>query len=89
MPYNNITTHTHISPPSLHTHTHTHTHKHVRQGDSHGDEKDSSEIIIEEVRLEGGFKRGGRIRVVECLRQNFSQIRMVLLWCKSTYNDIY
>ena len=31
--------------------------------------KNSSEIIIKQVRLEGGFKRGGRIRVVECLRQ--------------------
>ena len=25
--------------------------------------------MIEQVRLEGGFKRGGRIRVAECLRQ--------------------
>ena len=31
--------------------------------------KDSLEIVTEQVRLEGGFKRGGRIRVVECLRQ--------------------
>ena len=29
----------------------------------------SLEIIIKQVRHEGGFKRGGRIRVAECLRQ--------------------
>ena len=32
-------------------------------------EEDSLEIVIEQLRLEGGHKRGGRIRVVECLRQ--------------------
>ena len=31
--------------------------------------KNSLEIDIKHVRLEGGFKRGGRIRVAECLRQ--------------------
>ena len=31
--------------------------------------KDSLEIIIKQVRLEGGFERGRRIRVAECLRQ--------------------
>ena len=31
--------------------------------------KNSLEIIIKQVHLEGGFQRGGRIRVVECLRQ--------------------
>ena len=31
--------------------------------------KNSLEIIIKQVRLEGGFERGGRIRVAECLRQ--------------------
>ena len=31
--------------------------------------KDSLEIIIKQVRLEGGFERGGRIRVAERLRQ--------------------
>ena len=31
--------------------------------------KNSLEIVIKQVRLEGGFKRGRRIRVVECLRQ--------------------
>ena len=31
--------------------------------------KNSLEIIIKQVRLEGGFKRGGRIRAAECLRQ--------------------
>ena len=30
--------------------------------------KNSLEIIIKQVRLEGGFERGGRIRVAECLR---------------------
>ena len=31
--------------------------------------KNSLEIIIKQVSLEGGFERGGRIRVAECLRQ--------------------
>ena len=31
--------------------------------------KNSLEIVIKQVRLEGGFERGGRIRVAECLRQ--------------------
>ena len=31
--------------------------------------KNSLEIIIKQVRLEGGFERGGRIRVAECLGQ--------------------
>ena len=31
--------------------------------------KNSLETIIKQVHLEGGFKRGGRIRVAECLRQ--------------------
>ena len=31
--------------------------------------KNSLEIIIKQVRLQGGFERGGRIRVAECLRQ--------------------
>ena len=31
--------------------------------------KNSLEIIIKQVRLEGGFERGGRITVEECLRQ--------------------
>ena len=31
--------------------------------------KNSLEIIIKQVHLEGGFKRGDRIRVAECLRQ--------------------
>ena len=64
-------THTHTHTPCKHTHTHTHTnthranththtHTHVGRGDWHGCEKDSLEIIIEQVRLEDGFKRGGR-----------------------------
>ena len=31
--------------------------------------KNSLEVIIKQVRLEGGFERGGRIRVAECLKQ--------------------
>ena len=31
--------------------------------------KKSLKIIIKQVRLEGGLKRGGRMRVLECLRQ--------------------
>ena len=31
--------------------------------------KNSLEIVIKQVRLEGGFERGGIIRVAECLRQ--------------------
>ena len=31
--------------------------------------KNSLEIVTKQVRLEGGFERGGRIRVAECLRQ--------------------
>ena len=31
--------------------------------------KNSLEMIIKQVRLECGFKRGGRIRVAKCLRQ--------------------
>ena len=31
--------------------------------------KNSSEIISKQMHLEGGFERGGRIRVAECLRQ--------------------
>ena len=30
--------------------------------------KNCLEIVIKQVRLEGGFERGGRIRVGECLR---------------------
>ena len=70
--YNN-TNHTH-------THTHAHTHAHARtcaHAHTHtvSDEgmgravKNSLEIVIKQVHLEGGFKRGGRIRVAECLRQ--------------------
>ena len=33
--------------------------------------KNSLEIIIKQVRLEGGFERGGKIRVTEFLRQIF------------------
>ena len=33
------------------------------------DVKNSLEIVIKQVRLEGGFEGGGKIRVAECLRQ--------------------
>ena len=54
------------------THTHTHTHTHTVSDEGIGMAvKNSLEIIIKQVRLEGGFKRGGRIRVFEanCSRQ--------------------
>ena len=51
------------------THTHTHAHAHVSDEGIGMAVKNSLEIIIKQVRLEGGFKRGGRIRVAECLRQ--------------------
>ena len=65
-------THTHIQTHTYtHTHenTHTHTHTHIRCGDRHDCEKDSLEIVIEQVYLEGGLERGRRIRMEECLRQ--------------------
>ena len=67
MLYNNTNTHTH-------THTHTcaytctHTHAHMR-AHAHGCEKDSLEIVIEQVNVEGSLERRGRMRVQECLRQ--------------------
>ena len=54
-------------------HTHTHDTHSVERGDGQGckkkKRKKSLEIIIKQVHLEGGFERGGRIRVAECLRQ--------------------
>ena len=45
--------------------------------------KNSLEIMIKQVRLEGGFKNGGRIRVAECLRQivpdRWASIRKIIL----------
>jgi len=35
--------------------------------------KNSLEIVIKQVRLEGGFQRGGRIRVAECHRGKLFQ----------------
>ena len=56
--------------PTTQTHTHTHTHTHTASNAGMGRAvKNSLEIIIKQVRLEGGFERGGRIRVAECLRQ--------------------
>ena len=70
--YNNTNhthTHTHMHARArarTHTHTHTHTVLDEKMGRA---VKNSLEIVIKQVRLEGGFKRGGRIRVAECLRQ--------------------
>ena len=57
--------HTHAR---THARTHTHTHRVSDEGMGRA-VKNSLEIVIKQVRLEGGFKRGGRIRVAECLRQ--------------------
>ena len=49
---------------------HARTHSVGRGGDGQGCEKHLVKIIIiKHVRLEGGFERGRRIRVAECLRQ--------------------
>ena len=47
-----------------HTHTHTASNEGIGRAVKNG-----LELIIKQVRLEGGFERGDRIRVVECLRQ--------------------
>ena len=66
-------THTHTythARTRTHTHARTHARAHARTHEGMGSAvKNSLEIIIKQVRLEGGFKRGGRIRVAECLRQ--------------------
>ena len=62
--YNN-TNHTHTCMQA-HTHAHIHTHTHAQCRTA---VKNSLEIIIQQVRLEGSFERGGRIRVAESLRQ--------------------
>ena len=74
--YNNTNhTHTHMhirTHARTHTHTHTHARAHTHTVSDEGmgrAVKNSLEIVIKQVRLEGGFKRGGRIRVAECLRQ--------------------
>ena len=54
---------------NTHTHTHTHTRTRVGQGYRYSCEKDSLKIVTEQMRLEGGFRRGDRIRVAECSRQ--------------------
>ena len=46
-----------------HTHTHTHTHTASDEGMGRAVKNSLEIIIIKQVRLEGGFKRGGRIRV--------------------------
>ena len=51
-------------------HTHACTRTHTVSDEEMGRAvKNGSEIIIKQVCLEGGFERGGRIRVAECLRQ--------------------
>ena len=55
-----------------HTRTRAHTHTHTCTVSDEGmgrAVKNSLEIIIKQVHLEGVFERGGRIRVAECLRQ--------------------
>ena len=52
----------------MHAHTHTHTHTVSDEGMQRA-VKNSLEIVIKQVRLEGDFERGGRIRVAECLRK--------------------
>ena len=69
--YNN-TNHTHTRTHArTHTRTDVRTHAHTLSSDEGIGTavKNSLEIIIKQVCLEGGFKRGGRIRVAECLRQ--------------------
>ena len=51
-----------------HAHTHTHTHRVSDKGMGRA-VKNSLEIIIKQVHLEGSFDREGKIRVAECLRQ--------------------
>ena len=73
-PYNNINntrshTHTHTWTPPPHTHTHTHRHASDRGIGTAVKNAFFNLFFIEPVCLEGGFKRGGRIRVAECLRQ--------------------
>ena len=61
-------THTHAR---THARTYTHTHRHTPVSDEGMGRavKNSLEIIIKQVCLEGGIERGGRIRVAECLRR--------------------
>jgi len=78
--YNNTNythTHTHTNACTharMRTHTHacmhgrarTHTHIHTVSDEGMGRAvKNSLEIVIKQVRLEGCFKRGGRIREIE------------------------
>ena len=65
---------------TLTTHTHTHTHRASNEGMGRA-VKNSLEIIIKQVRLEGGFERGGRIQKNECKRQ---LCLIVLLQAQST-----
>ena len=58
--------------PPTHTHARTHARTHTRTVSDEGmgrAVKNSLEIVIKQVHLEGGFERGGRIRMAECLRQ--------------------
>ena len=53
----------------MHTHTHTYACTHAPDEGRGMAVTSSLEIIIKQVHLEGGFNRGGRIRVADCLRQ--------------------
>ena len=47
--------------------------------------KKSLEIVTEQVHLDGSFKRGGRIRVVECLRHMGTDQRLLTLSLSASY----
>ena len=51
---------------------------------------DSLEIVIEQVGLEGGFERGRRLRVAECLKQTVpNRWASVRKWSFSRYFCVY
>ena len=54
----------------------------ARWGDKHSCQKDNLETVTEQVCLESSLKRGGRIRVAECLQQivlnGWASVRMFL-----------
>ena len=81
-------THTHAC---AHVRAHTHTHLQCWKRGWAGAVKNSLEIVIKQVHLEGGFKRGGTIRMVECLRQISVFASWCMLkscqWCIGKYGD--
>ena len=75
---------------NTHTHMRAHAYAHVHSAPNEGigtAVKKSLEIISKQVRLEDGFKRGGRIRVAECLRQFFS--RQIGQHKKPTFHQMF